>query len=136
MRTGFEDQHWDTVYRNTTISDVIKAARDKADGICFVFFRPANPEEIAADDAERQEWTQRQLRASRIGGIIGLWVQIAITVGLAFAAFGVAGQHENLAFGLLILAGLSGLNLVWAGLRWVIYQISFTIAKGLRDGTD
>jgi hypothetical protein len=43
-------------------------------------------------------------------------------------------SHEIFALVMLGVAAVSGVNVVWALLKFVIYQISFAIGRGFRDG--
>jgi hypothetical protein len=111
------------------------------DGICSVFFRPATAEEIKEDDTEQAEYQrefERQelegLKRIRRGQIAGIVVQIVLTPLLAHWGLEIMSNHQAVGLFLLGLAALSAINLVWALLKHVIYQISFVIGKGLGDG--
>jgi hypothetical protein len=142
LSKGFEDKTWPEIHRDTSLKDVLVLARKKADGICGIFLRPATQVEMKKDDEERAEY-QRELAMERArnqrwakwGGYVGTVIQFAVTIGLAWWSFELSkGQHVAFSLVLLGIAGLSALNILWSLLKFVIYQISFVIGKGFRDG--
>jgi hypothetical protein len=55
LNTGFAGELSSHTHRNTTLENIIKLAREQADGVRSVAFRPAFPDEIAKE-LSREDW--------------------------------------------------------------------------------
>jgi len=141
LQTSFDGNSWPHIHRDKSLPEILAMAEESADGICSVFFRPATAEEIKEDNAERAEYQRElekqelgRLKGIRRGQIIGIIVQIVLTPLLAYWGWEIMSNHQIMGLLLFGLAALSAINLLWALLKHVIYQISFAIGKGLGDG--
>jgi len=134
VTTSFDGQSWPLVYRDKSLDEILEIAKRKADGHSGVYFRPAREEEVKGFDDEVAEDQRRLLQQQKRYSWIGTVAQVVITIGLAYWGAMLASAHPVLGPTLLVLAALSAVNLLWVLLKFSIYQISFVIGRGFRDG--
>ena len=141
LQTSFDGNSWPDVHRDASLDEMLIHARKAADGICSVMLRPATAGEIAKDDEERAE-TQLEMEAEalktlkhrKVGAWVGLLVQVVLTLAIAYCGLNLLNGHEVVGLCLLALASLSTLNIAWALVKFILYQISFVIGRGFKDG--
>ena len=139
--TSFDGNSWPRVYRHTSLEQMLKTAKEKADGRCNIFFRPASPEEIKQDDEDTAEYLMEQekealriVKQKRRSAIVGLVLQIVLTPLFAYWGLLSITNHRIAGLCLIGIAALSALSLLWALVTQAIYRISFIVGRGIRDG--